>query len=54
MFPVYIGPVPDFYKRYIDDVFGVSPDKEHDMASFIDFVTSYHPAIKYTYLQYHP
>ena len=49
MFSEYIGPVPDLYKRYIDDVFGVSSDSEQELKSFIDYVSSYHPAIKYTF-----
>ena len=49
MFSEYIGPVPDLYKRYIDDVFGVSSDSEEDLTSFINYVSSYHPAIKYTF-----
>ena len=49
MFSEYIGPVPDLYKRFIDDVFGVSSDSQQDLQSFIDFVSSYHPAIKYTF-----
>ena len=49
MFAEYIGSPPDLYKRYIDDVFGVSSDSEEELKSFIDFVSSYHPAIKYTF-----
>ena len=49
MFAEYIGTPPDLYKRYIDDVFGVSSDSEQELMSFIDFVSSYHPAIKYTF-----
>ena len=37
MFSEYIGPVPDLYKRYIDDVFGVSSDDEQELLSFINF-----------------
>ena len=49
MFAEYVGPVPELYKRYIDDVFGVSSDSEDELKSFIDFVSSFHPAIKYTF-----
>ena len=45
----YIGPVPDLYKRYIDDAFVESFDEENDLLFFIKFVSSYHPAIKYTF-----
>lgn len=49
MFSEYIGPVPDLYKRFIDDVFGVSSDSEQELRSFIEYASSYHPAIKYTF-----
>ena len=49
MFAEYSGPVPDLYKRYIDDVFGVSSNTDQELQSFINFVSSYHPAIKYTF-----
>ena len=49
MFADYMGPLPELYKRYIDDVFGATSDSEHELQSFIDFVSSYHPAIKYTF-----
>ena len=49
MFSEYLFPVPDLYKIYIDDVFGVASDEEHDLISFINFVSSYHHAIKYIF-----
>lgn len=49
MFEQYQGPIPDLYKRYIDDVFGVSSDSDEELSSFISFVSNFHPAIKYTF-----
>ena len=40
---------PGTYKRFIGDLFGVSSDSEEELESFINFVSSYHPAIKYTF-----
>jgi hypothetical protein len=49
MFASYTGPVPDVYKRYIDDCTGVATCPESDLSKFINFVSTFHPALKYTF-----
>ena len=48
-FTEFDGPIPDLYKMYIDDVFGVSSHSDQELQSFIRFVSSCHPAIQYTF-----
>ena len=45
----FTGPVPELYKRYIDDGFGASPRSESALLDFIYFVQNFHPSVKFTY-----
>ena len=45
----YDGPFPEFYKRYIDDVFGATSMSREDLDRFISFVNDFHPAFQYTF-----
>ncbi|KAL9952017.1 hypothetical protein ACROYT_G039216 [Oculina patagonica] len=49
MFADYHGQKPELYKRYIDDVLGASSGTREDLESFIEFCSSYHPSLKYTF-----
>ena len=42
----YKKPVPEIYKRYIDDGTGAASLSYLD---FINFVQNFHPAVKFTY-----
>ena len=45
----YKGPVPEFYKRYIDDGLGATSMPLSDLQTFISFVQSFHPSVKFTF-----
>ena len=45
----YQGNKPQLYKRYIDDVLGASSGTRQDLDNFIDFCSTYHPSLKYTF-----
>ena len=49
MFQDYQGNKPELYKRYIDDVIGTTSGSHKDLQEFINFCSSYHPALKYTF-----
>ena len=49
IFQAFKGRVPDLYKRFIDDCFGVSTSSEEDLVKFINFASNFHPSIKFTY-----
>ena len=40
---------PEFYKRYIDDVFGATSMSREKLDRFISFVCNFHPAFQYTF-----
>ncbi|KAK7087139.1 hypothetical protein V1264_021228 [Littorina saxatilis] len=42
----YTAPVPEFYRRFIDDGLGVTCLSLEDLHSFIEFLQNFHPAIK--------
>ena len=42
------GPVPELYKRYVDDSFGASSRSE-SVLDFNYFVQIFHPSVKFTY-----
>ena len=50
IFTTFQGPVPYIFRRYIDDGFGVTDISLDDLNHFIDFVSGFHPAIKFTSL----
>ena len=41
--------VPKFYKRYIDDIIGVTSMNSSQLLDFINFVQNFHPTVKFTY-----
>jgi hypothetical protein len=49
IFRAYTGVVPVFFKRFIDDVAGIATCPEADLMQFIDFVSTFHPALRYTH-----
>ncbi len=49
MFEEYQGNKPQLYKRYIDDVLGASFGTRQDLENFIQFCSTYHPALSYTF-----
>ena len=47
----YTGFIPQLHKRYIDDVVGAASCKREQLDSFIEFVSTFHPAIQFTHAQ---
>ena len=45
----YKKPVPEIYKRYIDDGIGATSLSYYQLLDFINFVQNFHPAVKFTY-----
>ena len=45
----YKKPVPEIYKRYIDDGTGATSLSYNQLLDFINFVQNFHPAVKFTY-----
>ncbi|WP_419619241.1 GIY-YIG nuclease family protein, partial [Thiolapillus sp.] len=45
----YKKPVPEIYKRYIDDGIGATSLSYNQLLDFINFVQNFHPAVKFTY-----
>ena len=39
---------PTLYLRYIDDVFGVWPHGAEELSTYLDFINTVHPSIKFT------
>ncbi|KAJ8022712.1 hypothetical protein HOLleu_37689 [Holothuria leucospilota] len=49
LFSQYTGSHPFLYKRYIDDIVGVATGTRQDLESFIQFVGSFSPFLKFTH-----
>lgn len=45
----YNGPIPEVYKRYIDDCFGTTLLDRADLVAFIEAFNCFHPSIEFTY-----
>ncbi|KAI8781018.1 E3 ubiquitin-protein ligase XIAP X8 [Biomphalaria glabrata] len=45
----YTGPMPEFYRRYIDDGLGITSLTENELIKFIEFTNNFNPAIRFTY-----
>ncbi|XP_070194281.1 uncharacterized protein [Littorina saxatilis] len=45
----YSGPVPELYKRFIDDGLGATSLSEPLLLDFIHFIQAFHPSIKFTF-----
>lgn len=48
MFDRYSGEKPVMYFRYIDDIFGVSNMDREKLDDFVQYVSTFNPALKYT------
>lgn len=48
-FSQYTGEKPALYKRFIDDCLGVATCSKDSLLRFIDFMSSFHPALRYTH-----
>ena len=44
----YTGFIPQLHKRYIDDVVGAAQCSRSDLEEYIDYVSNFHPALKFT------
>ena len=49
IFQAYVGVVPLLYRRFIDDCFGAAAGPLQLLINFINFVSSFHPSIKFTH-----
>ena len=49
MLSSYAGTKPDLYKRYMDDVAGAASCSEEDLRKFLEFASSFHPNLEYTW-----
>ena len=49
MLSSYVGTKPDLYKRYMDDVAGAASCSEEDLCEFLEFASSFHPNLEYTW-----
>ena len=45
----YKGATPDLFRRYIDDCVGVWTGERCELMSFINFVGTFHPSLKFTH-----
>ena len=50
IFSRYPGPLPDLFKRFIDDCFGVSTLPKTELQDFIQYVSNFHPSLKFTHV----
>ena len=48
-FSQYKGDTPALFRRYIDDVLGVATCSRDTLQTFINFLSSFHPALKFTH-----
>ena len=49
IFKQYIGHIPDFFGRYIDDCLGTASCTRADLEGFINYVNGFHHALKFTW-----
>ena len=45
----YSGFIPQLYRRYTDDVVGAAYCARQDLDSFVEFISNFHPALKFTH-----
>jgi len=48
IFDSFPGPKPDFYRRYIDDIVGITSITATELNDFFDFANGFNPNIKFT------
>ena len=46
----YTGFIPQLHKRYVDDVVGIAHCSRVQLDDFINFVSSFHPALQFTHI----
>ena len=49
IFSQYSGPIPELFKRFIDDCIGATSLERAQLESFIHFVNNFHPALEFTW-----
>lgn len=49
IFIQYTEPLPDLFKRYIDDCMGVTSRSMAETLQFIHFISSFHPSLRFTH-----
>ena len=49
IFTQYSGPLPELFKRFIDDCIGATSLDRAQLESFIHFVNNFHPALEFTW-----
>jgi hypothetical protein len=45
----YVGPIPELFSRYIDDIFALWEFEQKDWDTFFTAINSYHNSIKFTF-----
>ena len=48
LLPLYTGPSPIFWKRYMDDILCLCP-QDFNLNNFLKFINSLYPSLKFTY-----
>ena len=49
IFQSYQGPIPELFKRFLDDGMGATSMPRYDLEKFISFVCNFHPALQFEY-----
>ena len=49
IFQSYQGPIPELFKRFVDDGIGATSMPRSDLEKFISFVCNFHPALQFEY-----
>ena len=49
IFQNYPGPIPELFKRFVDDGIGAASMPRSDLEKFISFVCNFHPALQFDY-----
>ena len=49
IFQSYQGPIPELFKRFVDDGIGATSMPCSDLEKFISFVCNFHPALQFEY-----
>ena len=45
----YQGPLPELYKRFINDCFGATTLTENEFLNYYNYAQNFHPSISFTY-----
>ena len=49
IFQSFQGPIPELFKRFVDDGIGATSMPRSDLENFISFVCNFHPALQFEY-----